>query len=57
MAIAQVRARSYGVLGGAALAFVLTPVLPANISQLPIVTIPLWQRLFFARARKRLAVA
>ncbi|MBO9669074.1 MAG: DUF1211 domain-containing protein [Sphingobium sp.] len=57
LAIAQVRARSLGVLSGAALAFVLTPVLPPYIAQLPIMTIGLWQRLFFARARKRLAAA
>ena len=57
IAIAQVRARSYGGLAGVGLAFVLTPVVPTALAQLPIITIMLWQRLFFARARKRLAAA
>lgn len=56
-AIAHVRARSLGVLSGAALAFVLTPVIPPFIAQLPIITIPFWQRFYFARARKKLAAA
>lgn len=55
LAIAQVRARSYGVLSGAALAFILTPVIWAPLAQLPLMTIGLWQRLYYHRARKRLA--
>ena len=56
IAIAQVRARSYGGLAGVALAFVLTPIVPPALAQVPIITIILWQRLFFARAKKRLGV-
>jgi uncharacterized membrane protein len=56
LAIAYVRARSYGGFCGAALAFVLTPLMPTAFAQVPLLTIILWQRLFFARARKKLGV-
>jgi uncharacterized membrane protein len=55
-AIAYVRARSYGGLSGAALAFVLTPFIPSAFAQVPLITIGLWQRLYYHRARKRLGV-
>jgi uncharacterized membrane protein len=57
LAIAYVRARSYGGVSGAALAFLLTPLIPSVFAQVPLITIGIWQRLYFHRARKRLGAA
>lgn len=54
-AVAVIRARPWGVAGGAALALALSFVVP-QFSQFGLVTIPLWMGLAIRRARKRVAV-
>lgn len=57
LAVAQVRARSLGVLAGAALALLLTPVMPPAIAQLPLIAMLPLQRFFYWRLCRRASFA
>ena len=53
LTIARTRARGWGVAAGAALATAFALFVP-RLSQLALITIPLWQRLAMRRAEKRM---
>ncbi len=57
LAIAEVRTRSWGVLAGAALTLLLTPLVPPSYAQVPLLSIPVCQRLLLRRARAKLGRA